>query len=117
MLDVEVIEKPDTRRGRSGLFGGLIVPLSGAALAKKVGMPRQKVNYHLRLLEEQGLITVAEERKWGGLTERMLVAGVPQASLCRTLISLRFPAPFLLLRSGGCASYAASCRFIFPLSS
>jgi len=79
MLDVEVIENPhaaavalDPVRGR--LLAELIVPLSAAALAKKVGMPRQKVNYHLRTLEEHGLVTMAEERKWGGLTERLLVA-------------------------------------------
>ena len=85
MLDVEVIEKPDTRRGRSGLFGGLIVPLSGAALAKKVGMPRQKVNYHLRTLESHGLVQVASERRWGGLTERLLVATASSYIWCAIL--------------------------------
>jgi DNA-binding transcriptional ArsR family regulator len=37
-------------------------------------LARQKVNYHLRALEEHGLVELAEERKWGGLTERLLVA-------------------------------------------
>ena len=37
-------------------------------------LSRQKVNYHLRALEKHGLARVAEERKWGGLTERRLVA-------------------------------------------
>jgi hypothetical protein len=32
------------------------------------------VNYHLRALEAHGLARLAEERKWGGLTERLLVA-------------------------------------------
>jgi hypothetical protein len=32
------------------------------------------VNYHLRALEEHELIEPAEERQWGGLTERLLVA-------------------------------------------
>src|SRR5690606_23921415 len=31
--------------------------------------------YHLRRLEEHGLISVAGEKRWGGLTERLLVAG------------------------------------------
>jgi hypothetical protein len=39
-----------------------------------LGLPRQKVNYHLRSLEEYGLVRVAEERLWGGLTERVMVA-------------------------------------------
>lgn len=37
-------------------------------------MPRQKINYHLRTLEAQGLVSVADTRKWGGLTERLVVA-------------------------------------------
>jgi DNA-binding transcriptional ArsR family regulator len=37
-------------------------------------MARQKVNYHLRALEAHGLVRLAQERKWGGLTERLLVA-------------------------------------------
>jgi hypothetical protein len=32
------------------------------------------VNYHLNTLEAHGLVRLAEERKWGGLTERLLVA-------------------------------------------
>jgi hypothetical protein len=43
-------------------------------LAHRVGLPRQKVNYHLRALESRGLVQVAKERKWGGLTERLLIA-------------------------------------------
>jgi hypothetical protein len=39
-----------------------------------VGIPRQKVNYHLRALEAHDLIAVAGQRRWGGLTERLLVA-------------------------------------------
>ena len=37
-------------------------------------MPRQKVNYHLRTLESVGLVTVSATRKWGGITERLVVA-------------------------------------------
>jgi DNA-binding transcriptional ArsR family regulator len=40
----------------------------------RVGLARQKVNYHLRALEAHGLVRLAEERMWGGLTERLLVA-------------------------------------------
>ena len=39
-----------------------------------MGLPRQKVNYHLRALEAHGLVRLVEQRKWGGLTERLLVA-------------------------------------------
>jgi hypothetical protein len=32
------------------------------------------VNYHLRGLEEHGLVEPFEQRQWGGLTERLMVA-------------------------------------------
>lgn len=79
VVDVEVIEDPaaavvalDPIRAR--LLSELTEPASAAALAGRVGLTRQKVNYHLRSLEAHGLVQVAEERRWGGLTERLLVA-------------------------------------------
>ena len=79
MLDVDVIEDPaaaavalDPLRAR--ILGELREPASAAAVAQRVGLARQKVNYHLRALEAHGLVTPAEERKHGGLTERLLVA-------------------------------------------
>lgn len=59
---------------RARLLAELAVPASAAALAARVGLTRQKVNYHLRALEAHGLVRLAEERRWGGLTERLLVA-------------------------------------------
>jgi DNA-binding transcriptional ArsR family regulator len=59
---------------RAQLLAELAAPASAATLAARVGLPRQKVNYHLRTLEEHGLVRVVEERRWGGLTERVLAA-------------------------------------------
>ncbi len=59
---------------RARLLAELREPASAAALATRVGLTRQKVNYHLRQLEAHGLVEVAETRVWGGLTERLLVA-------------------------------------------
>src|SRR5262245_24164558 len=79
MLDVEVIDDPAAAAValepvRSRLLSGLAQPASAATLATRVGMARQKINYHLRTLEAHGLVRLAEERKWGGLTERLMVA-------------------------------------------
>jgi DNA-binding transcriptional ArsR family regulator len=79
MLDVEVIEDPGAATValdpvRSRLLSELAEPASAAALADRIGIPRQKVNYHLRTLEAHGLVEVAGKRRWGGLTERLLVA-------------------------------------------
>jgi DNA-binding transcriptional ArsR family regulator len=79
MLDVGVIEDPAVAAValdpvRSRLLAELREPASAAALAERVGLPRQKVNYHLRTLETHGLVRLAGEKRWGGLTERRLVA-------------------------------------------
>ena len=79
MLEVQVIDDPASAvvavdPVRSRLLAELAAPASAAALALRLGIPRQKINYHLRTLEAHKLIRVAEKRKWGGLTERLLVA-------------------------------------------
>ncbi|MHC9291316.1 winged helix-turn-helix domain-containing protein [Mycobacterium sp. LTG2003] len=79
MLELDVIDDPSAAVValdpiRSRLLAELSEPASAAALAARVGITRQKVNYHLRALEQHDLVTVAGERRWGGLTERLLVA-------------------------------------------
>src|SRR3954464_16016619 len=79
MLDVQVIEDPAAATValepiRSRLLSHMATPASAATLATRVGLTRQKVNYHLNTLEAHGLVRLAQERKWGGLTERLLVA-------------------------------------------
>jgi DNA-binding transcriptional ArsR family regulator len=79
VLEVEVIESPKTASvalepARSRLLAELAQPASAAALAARLGIPRQKVNYHLRALEAHGLVHEVDTRKWGGLTERRLIA-------------------------------------------
>ena len=79
VLDIQVIENPAAATValepmRSRLLSELAAPASAATLAARVGLARQKVNYHLNALEAHGLVRLAEKRKWGGLTERLLVA-------------------------------------------
>jgi DNA-binding transcriptional ArsR family regulator len=79
MLDIQVINDPAAATvamepTRSRLLSELAAPASAATLGARVGLARQKVNYHLRALEAHGLVQLAEERTWGGLTERLLVA-------------------------------------------
>jgi DNA-binding transcriptional ArsR family regulator len=79
MLDVAVIGDPaaagislDPVRAR--LLAELAEPASATMLAARVGLPRQKVNYHLRALERHGLVELVEERRKGNCTERLLRA-------------------------------------------
>ena len=59
---------------RARLLGELAVPASAAGLAARVGIARQKINYHLKALEAHGLVELSEERRHGGITERVLQA-------------------------------------------
>ncbi|MFD1930121.1 MULTISPECIES: ArsR/SmtB family transcription factor [Nonomuraea] len=79
MFDVAVIEDPaaaeislDPIRAR--LLAELSEPGSATMLAAKVGLPRQKVNYHLRTLEHHGLVELVEERRKGNAIERVMRA-------------------------------------------
>ncbi|HEY0930375.1 MAG TPA: helix-turn-helix domain-containing protein [Gemmatimonas sp.] len=79
MPDIHVIEDPAAATValepiRSRLLAELATPASAATLATRVGLTRQKVNYHLNALEAHGLAQLSEERRWGGLRERVLVA-------------------------------------------
>jgi DNA-binding transcriptional ArsR family regulator len=79
MNTVEVIRDPAAAAValepiRSRLLAEMGRPASAAALAARIGVPRQKVNYHLRTLEAHGLVREAEQRRWGGLTERLFEA-------------------------------------------
>jgi hypothetical protein len=74
MRDIHVITDPAAAAValdpiRCRLLAELATPASAATLAAQVGLSRQKVNY-----ESHGLVQLAERRKWGGLTERLLVA-------------------------------------------
>jgi DNA-binding transcriptional ArsR family regulator len=47
-------------------------PESASGLARRLGEKRQRINYHLRVLEDAGLVELAEERRTRGRTERVM---------------------------------------------
>lgn len=59
---------------RRQLLERLREPGSAASLAGELGIARQKLGYHLRALEQAGLIRLVEERPRRGFLERVLVA-------------------------------------------
>ncbi len=83
MFDIEVIEDPAAAAValepiRSRILAELGEPASAATLAVRVGLARQKVTYHLNTLEAHGLVRVAAQRQWGGITERLFEATAGQ---------------------------------------
>ncbi len=59
---------------RLRILAGLREPESAAGLARTLGLPRQRVGYHVRALEKAGLLLPVGERRKGGTVERLLQA-------------------------------------------
>ncbi len=77
--DLAVIDDPAAASAslepvRMRLLVELAVPGSASTLAAKIGLPRQQVNYHLRTLEQHGLVELVEQRRRGNMTERVMQA-------------------------------------------
>jgi DNA-binding transcriptional ArsR family regulator len=66
---IATLMDPDRRRLLDALQEA---PDSATGLARRLEDRRQRVNYHLRILEEAGLVELAEERPRRGVTERVM---------------------------------------------
>src|SRR3954471_6617596 len=98
MHDIAVIEDPAAAEVsldpiRSRLLAELAEPGSATMLAAKIGLPRQKVNYHLRTLEHHGLVHLVEERRKGNVTERMMQATAASYVISPAALSAVAPDP------------------------
>jgi DNA-binding transcriptional ArsR family regulator len=71
-------EQPQLRAVLSPLRRQMLLllrePDSAAGLARRLGTARQRVNYHLRALEDAGLVELVEERRRRGFVERVVRA-------------------------------------------
>ncbi|PRY35718.1 ArsR/SmtB family transcription factor [Umezawaea tangerina] len=98
MHDVAVIDDPGAAEAaldpvRARLLAELSEPGSATTLARRVGLTRQKVNYHLRALERHGLLELVEERRRGNLTERVLRATAASYVISPTALAAVAPDP------------------------
>ena len=59
---------------RLRLLENLAEPDSAAGLARRMNLPRQKLNYHLRELERAGLLRMVKQRRKGNCVERLVCA-------------------------------------------
>jgi DNA-binding transcriptional ArsR family regulator len=76
---LQIVQSPEKaavllQPGRLELIERLADPDSAAGLARRLGIPRQKVNYHLRELEREGFVELFEERRKGNCIERVVRA-------------------------------------------
>jgi DNA-binding transcriptional ArsR family regulator len=99
MIDtVAVIDDPEAAESsldpvRVRLLAELAEPGSATTLAQRVGLTRQKVNYHLRELERHGLVELVEERRKGNCTERVLRATAASYVISPSVLAAVEPDP------------------------
>jgi DNA-binding transcriptional ArsR family regulator len=76
---VQLIEDAETaavalQPARLEILEALREPDSGAGVARRLKLPRQRVGYHLRELEKRGLLRHVEDRRRGNCVERIVQA-------------------------------------------
>ncbi len=57
---------------RRSILAALQEPGSSSSVAATMGLPRQRLNYHVRALEAEGLLRHVEDRKKGNCLERVV---------------------------------------------
>lgn len=92
-------------------------PDSAAGLARRLGLPRQKLNYHLRALERAGFVELQEERQRRGCVERALRV-TAQAFVIDPALLGSHPADPAAIQDRFSASYqiAAAARLLRELT-
>lgn len=78
---------------RLRLLAELVEPGSATSLAAKIGLARQKVNYHLRTLERHGLVELVELKRRGNMTERIMQATAASYVISPAALGVTAPDP------------------------
>ena len=76
---LDVVRQPDRASAllhplRQRILEALAEPGSASTLARHLDEPRQKINYHLRELEQHGFVELVDEKRKGNCLERILRA-------------------------------------------
>lgn len=79
MTALDLVQQPEQAAAllhplRQRILEALREPGSASSVAEGLGLPRQRVNYHLRELEKEDLVQLVEERRKGNCTERIFRA-------------------------------------------
>lgn len=112
-----MIERPDAAAValdplRARILALLVEPGSATTVARSLGESRQKVNYHLRTLEEHGLVELVEERPRRGLTERVVVATARSYVVSPSALGDRVPDPNAIDRMSARYVIALAARMV-----
>jgi DNA-binding transcriptional ArsR family regulator len=96
--EIAVISAPEAARSaldpmRARLLAALAEPASASVAAGRVGLSRQKANYHLHELEQHGLVELVEERRRGNMIERVLRASADSFVISPVVLAELAPDP------------------------
>jgi len=78
---------------RARILAELAEPHTASTLATRLGLARQKVNYHVKTLEHHGLVELVEERRKGNMTERVVRASAAAYVISPAALSAVAPDP------------------------
>ncbi len=92
---------------RLAILDRLQEPASAAAVSRETGIPRQKLNYHFKLLENSGLVEFVGERRKGNCMERLVRATARQYLISPEALG-RLGTNFAQIRDRFSAAYLAS---------
>jgi DNA-binding transcriptional ArsR family regulator len=98
MHDVAVIEDAAAAEAsldpiRARMLAELAEPHTATTLAARLGLARQKVNYHVKALEQHGLVELVEERRKGNMTERVVQASAAAYVISPAALAVVAPDP------------------------
>ena len=98
MQDVAVIENAAAAEAsldpiRARMLAKLAEPHTATTLAARLGLTRQKVNYHIKTLEQHGLVELVEERRKGNMTERVVRASAAAYVISPAALAALAPDP------------------------
>src|ERR1700752_4389597 len=80
---------------RARMLAELAEPHTATTLAARLGLARQKVNYHVKTLEQHGLGELVEERRKGNMTERVVRASAAAYVISPAALAAVAPDPAL----------------------
>src|SRR5260370_12658787 len=102
---LQIVQSPEKaavllQPGRLDLVERVAEPDCAAGLARRLRIPRQKVNYHVRELEREGFVELCEERRKGNCIERVVRATAREFLIAphagKMTVADRFSAAYLV---------------------
>ena len=102
---------------RSKVLQALVDPGSASSVAEALDEPRQKINYHVRALEAQGLVELVEKRPRRGLTERVMQATAASFVISPSVLGSSAPQPNTSDRLSARYLLAVASRLVEEVSS